>query len=102
MNDKYTEKSVLAINDAHNYALKYKHTNIKPEHLTLALLTQNDGLIPRLIEKMGLNLSSLVKEVENELNKYPKVEVASQGNLSFEGTTNRIEMEAEDIMKKNG
>jgi ATP-dependent Clp protease ATP-binding subunit ClpB len=102
MNDKYTEKSVLAINDAHNYALKYKHTNIKPEHLTLALLTQNDGLIPRLIEKMGLNLSSLVKEVENELNKYPKVEVASQGNLSFEGTTNRIVMEAEDIMKKMG
>ncbi|WP_372714505.1 ATP-dependent chaperone ClpB [Ilyobacter sp.] len=102
MNDKYTEKSVLAINDAHNYALKYKHTNIKPEHLALALLTQNDGLIPRLIEKMGLNLSSLVKEVENELNKYPKVEVASQGNLSFEGTTNRIVMEAEDIMKKMG
>ena len=102
MNDKYTEKSVLAINDAHNYALKYKHTNIKPEHLALALMTQNDGLIPRLIEKMGLNLSSLVKEVENELNKYPKVEVASQGNLSFEGTTNRIVMEAEDIMKKMG
>lgn len=102
MNDKYTEKSVLAINDAHNYALKYKHTNIKPEHLILALLTQNDGLIPRLMEKMGLNISSLVREVQNELNKYPKVEVESQGNLSFEGTTNRIVMEAEDIMKKMG
>ncbi|WP_319372240.1 ATP-dependent chaperone ClpB [uncultured Ilyobacter sp.] len=102
MNDKYTEKSVLAINDAHNYAIKYKHTNIKPEHLTLALITQNDGLIPRLLEKMGLNISSLVKEVQNELDKYPKVEVESQGNLSFEGTTNRIVMEAEEIMKKMG
>ncbi|WP_320048038.1 ATP-dependent chaperone ClpB [uncultured Ilyobacter sp.] len=102
MNDKYTEKSVLAINDAHNYALKYKHTNIKPEHLALALMTQNDGLIPRLLEKMGLNLNSLVKEVQNELDKYPKVEVEFQGNLSFEATTNRIVMEAEDIMKKMG
>ncbi|WP_321330165.1 ATP-dependent chaperone ClpB [uncultured Ilyobacter sp.] len=102
MNDKYTEKSVLAINDAHNYALKYKHTNIKPEHLALALITQNDGLIPRLIEKMGLNLSSLVKEIQNELDKYPKVEAASQGNLTLEATTNRVVMEAEDIMKKMG
>lgn len=102
MNDKYTEKSVLAINDAHNYALKYKHTNIKPEHLALALITQNDGLIPRLLEKMGLNLSSLIKDIQNELDKYPKVEGASQGNLTLEATTNRIVMEAEEIMKKMG
>ncbi|ADO84538.1 ATP-dependent chaperone ClpB [Ilyobacter polytropus] len=102
MNDKYTEKSVLAINDAHNYALKYKHTNIKPEHLALALMTQNDGLIPRLLEKMGLNLTSLIKEIQNELDKYPKVESSSQGNLTLEATTNRIVMEAEDIMKKMG
>lgn len=102
MNDKYTEKSVLAINDAHNYALKYKHTNIKAEHLALALITQNDGLIPRLLEKMGLDLSSLTREVQNELDKYPKVEGATQGQLSLEGSTNRIIMEAEDIMKKMG
>jgi ATP-dependent Clp protease ATP-binding subunit ClpB len=102
MNDKYTEKSILAINDAHNYALKYKHTNIKAEHLALALMTQNDGLIPRLLEKMSLNLSSLIIEVQNELEKYPKVESASQGKLSFEGSTNRIIMESEEIMKKMG
>ncbi len=102
MNEKYTEKSIIAINDAHNYALKYKHTNIKPEHLAMALITQNDGLIPRLLEKIGLNLSSIVKEIQNELDRYPKVEAASQGQIPFENSTHKIIIDAEEIMKNMG
>ena len=52
----FTENSILALNDSRDLAVKYKQSSIKNEILALALLKNKEGLIPRVIEKMNLNL----------------------------------------------
>ena len=77
--------------------------SIKPEALALGLLMQNNGLIPRVIEKMGLNLQYIISELEKEMNNYPKVEVKiSNENLSLDQKTNSILNRAEKIMNEMG
>lgn len=85
--EKFTEKSIGAINGAHEFATKYGHGSIKIEHLLLALVGQIEGLIPRILEKMGKNTSKIMDKIENELNKLPKV---SGGNLSMESSLAKV------------
>ena len=62
---------------------------------------QNDGLIPRVIEKMNLNLKYIISELEKEMSNYPKVEVkVSNENISLDQKTNSILNRAEMIMKE--
>ena len=71
------------------------------EALALGLLMQNDGLIPRVIEKMNLNLKYIISELEKEMSNYPKVEVkVSNENISLDQKTNSILNRAEMIMKE--
>ncbi len=96
--DKLTEKSMLALNDAHKYALEYKHSSILPLHLALALIEQKDGLIPNLLRKMGADTGSLKGDLQRELSKLPRVEVASGGQIGLTNDSHRVLMEAEKIM----
>ena len=70
----FTENSILALNDSRDLAIKYKQSSIKKEILALALLLNKEGLIPRVIEKMNLNLSSIISGLEREIEKFPKIE----------------------------
>lgn len=70
---KFTQKSIQAIMDAQNEAIERKHMQLEIEHILYALFTQENGLIPRLVEKMGLNLDSSIKTVEGFLAKIPSV-----------------------------
>ena len=98
----FTENSVLALNDSRDLAIKYKQSSIKPEILALALLINKEGLIPRVIEKMGLNVSSITRELEREVEKFPKIEGNGLGDVSIDSVTNRVLLDAEDEMKKMG
>ena len=98
----FTENSVLALNDSRDLAIKYKQSSIKPEILALALLINKEGLIPRVIEKMGLNVSSITRELEREIEKFPKIEGNGLGDVSIDSVTNRVLLDAEDEMKKMG
>ena len=49
----FTENSILAMNEAKNLAVKYQQQVIKPEMLAYALLENKEGLIPKVLEKMG-------------------------------------------------
>ncbi len=98
MMDKLTEKSMLALNDAHKYALEYKHSSILPLHLALALIEQKDGLIPNLLKKMGTDTRGLKEDMQRELSKLPRVEVASGGQTGLNNDSHRVIMEAEKIM----
>ena len=51
---KFTQKSVEAINDCEKLAYEYGNQEIEQEHLLVALMRQEDGLIPKLIEKMEI------------------------------------------------
>ena len=97
--EKFTEKSIGAINGAHEFASKYKHSSIKIEHLILALITQIEGLIPKILEKMGKNVSNISNKVEAELNTYPKV---SGGNLYMDSALAKVLDKAEALAKEYG
>ena len=60
---KFTQKSVEAINDCEKLAYEYGNQEIEQEHLLVALMRQEDGLIPKLIEKMEIGRASCRERV---------------------------------------
>ena len=89
--NQFTENVITAINLAVDISKGNMQQSIRPKALALGLLMQNDGLIPRVIEKMNLNLKYIISELEKEMNNYPKVEVkVSNNNISLDQKTNTI------------
>ena len=101
MEQNFTQKSMSAISEAHNFAIRYKHSEIKTEHLLLALINQMDGLIPNILQKMGINPADLTKKLEAKLNSMPKIE-GGVGEVRPNAEVNRIIVGAEDYAKKMG
>lgn len=71
-----TEKAQGAILDCQNIAIEEGNQQIDGEHLHLALLKQDEGLIPKLIEHLGVNKDSLIADLQHEISKLPKVQAA--------------------------
>ena len=76
--NKLTQKSQEAFYEAQNIAVRHGHQEVDAENLALALLRQENGLIPRLFDKMNVPVESLANAVENELSKKPRVSGAGQ------------------------
>ena len=68
-----TEKSREALQEAQNVATRMGHTEVDGEHLLLALVDQQDGLVPRLLEQAGANVDALRSDLDRELSRRPKV-----------------------------
>ena len=99
MENNFTQKSMEAISEAHNFAIRYKHSDMKVEHLLLALTGQMNGLIPNILKKMGVDTTELMKKLEEKLNRMPKIE----GGVSDprpNAEMNRVLVGAEDYAKK--
>ncbi len=73
MNDKLTQKTQEAISAAQQTATRYSHQSVDVPHLLLALITQENGLIPRIFEKVGVNVASVQASVEGLLDRLPRV-----------------------------
>src|SRR5215210_7225446 len=71
--NRLTQKSQEALHDAQTKALRFGHTEVDGEHLLLALLDQADGLVPRLLQRVGADPVALRRAVEAELARRPKV-----------------------------
>ena len=71
--EKFTTNAQDAIAESHNIAIQMGHQQLDGEHMHLALLLQEDGLVPRILGLMGVGLTGLVRDVEAELDKRPKV-----------------------------
>ena len=71
--NKYTKRSMEAIQDAQNIALNHSHQQIEQLHLLMALLKQENGLIPQLLKRMGKTPESLEAAVEEKLRQLPAV-----------------------------
>jgi len=80
--NKFTEKAQEALFEAQNLATEYNHSQIEPDHLLLALVAQADGVVPQIVQKLGLDPRMLQGEVERELARRPKVYGAAQVGLS--------------------
>ena len=70
---KFTQKSLEAIQNAQSSAIEYGNPMLDQQHLLLALLQQEDGLIPQLLQKMNVNVNGLTQAVENEVKRMPRV-----------------------------
>ena len=70
---KFTQKSLEAIQNAQSMAVEYGNPQMDQQHLLVTLLTQEDGLIPQLMQKMNVNVNGLLQAAENEVKKLPRV-----------------------------
>ena len=97
---KFTQKSIEAVNDCEKLAYDYGNQEIEQEHLLLALLEQEDGLIPKLIEKMEIDLHHFTENARRHLEARTKVSGA--GQLYVGKDLNNVLIHAEDIAKSMG
>lgn len=98
--DKFTEKVQQTISSAQEIALRMSHQQVDGEHLHMALLTQEDGLIPKLITFMGGDAALVTSDVEKELQKIPSVYGAGTSSLYASRRLNEILLHADDEAKK--
>ena len=101
MEQNFTQKSIEAISEANNFAIRYKHSDIKVEHLLLALVGQMDGLIPNVLKKMGIDTTDMIKKIEGKLESFPKIE-GGNSEPRPNGEMNRVLVGAGDLAKKMG
>lgn len=94
--DKFTDKAQEAIGTAQEIALRMNHQQVDGEHLHMALLTQEEGLIPRLLSFMGINGELMIKDVQKELDKQPAVYGSAVQNLYASRRLNQILLNAAD------
>ena len=67
--NKFTQKSLQAVQDCEKIAMEYGNQEIEQEHLFYALLTQDDSLILKLMEKMGIDKNLIVNRAEEAISK---------------------------------
>ena len=97
--NKFTQKSLQAVQDCEKTAMEYGNQQIEQEHLLYALLTQDDSLILKLMEKMGFDKNLVVNRVEEAISKRPKV----QGGQQYVGQDlNNALIHAEDEAAQMG
>ncbi|MBU9728552.1 ATP-dependent chaperone ClpB [Diplocloster modestus] len=96
---KFTQKSIQAVNDCEKLAYEYGNQEIEQEHLLYSLLTQEDSLILKLIEKMEIQPKYFVNRVEQGLQKRVKV---SGGNVYVGQNLNKVLLSAEEEAKQMG
>jgi len=75
--NKFTEKAQGAVVSAQELARTHNHNQIEPEHLLLALLTQEGGIAPQIMRKLEVDPASVKQSVEEELGRMPQVYGAS-------------------------
>ncbi len=84
--NRFTEKSIDAINASQNIADRNGNSQVEPEHLLLALLDQGDGVVPQVLSKMNIAVGALAQQVRAELNRLPRV----SGSGVQVGISNRL------------
>jgi len=99
---KFTEKSLSALENAHSDAVRRKNSELSTLHLLNALAFQENGLVPRIFEKMELDSSKFTQAVESALKALPTLSGSSVGSVNTSGEMNQALVGAEDEAKKMG
>ncbi len=96
--NKLTQKTQEAIQAAQDDALRRGHVEVDGEHLLLALLQQQGGLVPRLLQKADISVDSLISEVGKELERRPSVSGpgVEAGKVYVTQRLNRLLLKAEE------
>jgi ATP-dependent Clp protease ATP-binding subunit ClpB len=96
--NKMTQKTQEALQAAQDIALKRGHVEVDGEHLLSALLEQEGGLVPRLLQKMDVSVESLVEAVRKELDRRPSVSGpgVESGKIYVTQRLNRLLLKAQE------
>ena len=97
--NKFTQKSIQAVNECEKAAYDYEHQELEQEHLLYSLLTIEDSLIARLITKMDIEEPVFLAQVEGLLKKRPKV---SGGQIYVGSSLNKVLIYAENEARQMG
>ncbi|MEE1188110.1 MAG: ATP-dependent chaperone ClpB [Acutalibacteraceae bacterium] len=97
---KYTQKSIAAVQSAQQLAATYGNQQLLPEHILLALLQQEDGLIPGCVERCGVSASTLKNSVLNLVEALPKVSGVTADRIYSTQELETAMNEAESIAQK--
>lgn len=100
--NKLTQKTQEAIQAAQDDALKRGHVEVDGEHLLMALLQQQGGLVPRLLKKVDVPVDNLVNELRKELERRPSVSGpgTEAGKVYVTQRLNRLLLKAEEEAKQ--
>ena len=93
--ERYTLKTQEALVEAQNMAIEHGNTQLECEHLHLALLLQKEGLVPKLLKYMDVDVASMVRTLEDAVNRLPKVTGSQQ--LYASRNFNKLLTDAEKI-----
>ncbi|MCX7991286.1 MAG: ATP-dependent chaperone ClpB, partial [Proteobacteria bacterium] len=74
--EKFTVKSQNAIQGAYSLAQKYDNQAIEPEHIFYVLFTDGESVPSKIVEKIGVNRDQLISQLDNRINRFPKVQGA--------------------------
>ena len=97
--EKYTQNAQQAVMDCQNIAISAGHQMLDGEHLHMALLMQKDGLIPKLLKYMNVDATAMIADVEEELEKLPKVS-GNADNMYSSRRLSQLLMRAEKIAEE--
>ncbi len=96
--EKFTTKAQVAIQEAGSLALKYSHSLVETEHLLLALLLQNDGIVAPLLSNVGASVSNIEEKLEAMLEAKPRV-YGESSQVQLHTSAARALVKSEDEMK---
>ena len=100
--NRFTEKSREALTTAQGLAAQYGHLEVDAEHLALALVNQEDGFVPRVLERVGVAPKALVTALEAVLKKRPSVRGpgAEMGTITISQRVAKTIANAEALAKR--
>lgn len=100
--NRLTQRSQEALSEAQKEAIRRGHQEVDNEHLLLALLTQENGLIPRILAKMDISAEAIIEATERELDKRSSVRGpgVEPGKIYISGRLSRVIVAAEESARR--
>ena len=77
--DRFTERAQDAAMRAYEVLQRYGHTQVDTEHLLLALLEQPEGVIPEILDQLGVDLEAMSRRLDDELKQTPRTQIYGRG-----------------------
>jgi ATP-dependent Clp protease ATP-binding subunit ClpB len=96
---KYTEKAQEAIQSALSLATEYHNTEITPEHLLLALLEQDGGVVPTVLQRLNVSVNALKQHTQTEIGRLARVTGGGPAEPRIGGRLNAVTNKAESEAK---
>ena len=100
--DKFTQKAIEAINNAQKLALEKRNTEVKPEHIAYALVSDKDGLVGQILKKIGVDVDNIESGILRIIENFPTVGGTATGRIYLDNASVLVFSDAEKLAKKTG